>query len=63
MACGTPVIAFNIGGIPDIVDNYINGILVEPYEFDLMANEIAKILEGDKLNSMSINAKKKLKLL
>jgi glycosyltransferase involved in cell wall biosynthesis len=30
MACGTPVIAFRTGGIPEIVDNAENGIIV-PY--------------------------------
>ena len=59
LACGTPVVGFNIGGMPDIVDNYINGILVEPFKCDLMANEIAKILVGENLNSMSINAREK----
>ncbi len=59
LACGTPIVGFDVGGIPDIVDNYKNGILVEPFKCDLMANEIAKILEGEILNSMSINAREK----
>ena len=27
-ACGTPVIAFNIGGLPDIVDDRVTGALL-----------------------------------
>jgi glycosyltransferase involved in cell wall biosynthesis len=30
MACGTPVIGFDIGGIPDMVKHGITGILTEP---------------------------------
>jgi glycosyltransferase involved in cell wall biosynthesis len=29
MACGTPVVAFHTGGIPDIVDHRVNGYLAE----------------------------------
>jgi len=31
MACGTPVVAFNIAGAKDVVDHKINGYLVEPF--------------------------------
>ncbi|MFQ6609404.1 MAG: glycosyltransferase [Fidelibacterota bacterium] len=30
LACGTPVVAFRIGGIPDIIDNKKNGYLAQP---------------------------------
>jgi glycosyltransferase involved in cell wall biosynthesis len=29
MACGTPVVAFNTGGIPDLIDHNINGYMAE----------------------------------
>jgi glycosyltransferase involved in cell wall biosynthesis len=29
MACGTPVIAFNRGSVPEIVDNGVTGFIVE----------------------------------
>ncbi len=34
MACGTPVTAFNIGGIPDIIDHSLDGYLAQPYISD-----------------------------
>jgi starch synthase len=30
MACGTPVIASRIGGVPEVVDHGVTGFLVEP---------------------------------
>lgn len=30
MACGTPVIAFNQGAVPEIIDNGIDGLIVDP---------------------------------
>jgi glycosyltransferase involved in cell wall biosynthesis len=30
LACGTPVVAFNTGGIPDLIQHQINGYLAEP---------------------------------
>lgn len=36
MACGTPVVSFNIGGMPDMISHRIDGWLAEPLKaFDL----------------------------
>ena len=37
MACATPVIAFNVGGIPDMIDHFKNGYLAKPGDVDDMA--------------------------
>ncbi|HPP86887.1 MAG TPA: glycosyltransferase [bacterium] len=57
LAAGVPVIATNTGGIPEIVENNVNGILVEPQNSDALANAILKILtDGELLNFLKSNA-------
>lgn len=45
LSCGTPVVAFDIGGMPDMIQNGINGFLVPPYDTKLMAKKIDSLLE------------------
>jgi glycosyltransferase involved in cell wall biosynthesis len=45
-ACAKPVIATNVGGVPEIVENGINGILVSPERSDLLAEAIKNCLIG-----------------
>lgn len=45
-ACGTPVIAFNVGGLPDIVDNLKTGYLANPFDTNELARGIQWVL-GD----------------
>lgn len=44
MAFGLPVIGSNIGGIPDIIENNVNGLLVPPGDPDALADAIIWIL-------------------
>jgi glycosyltransferase involved in cell wall biosynthesis len=37
MACGRPCVAFNIGGMADAIDHYLNGYLAKPYDTDDLA--------------------------
>jgi glycosyltransferase involved in cell wall biosynthesis len=48
MACATPVVAFNIGGMPDMIDHQVNGYLSKPYEADDLADGIEWVLMDDK---------------
>ena len=39
-ACGTPVVAFDIGGLPDIIEHQRTGYLAEPFEAESLAQGI-----------------------
>ena len=44
MACGLPIIATNVGGIPEIVVDGVNGLLVSPKDEMAIANAIEQVL-------------------
>ena len=39
-ACGVPVISFNVGGLPDIIEHQKTGYLAKPFEIEDLANGI-----------------------
>ncbi|MEG4168472.1 MULTISPECIES: glycosyltransferase family 4 protein [unclassified Microcoleus] len=45
LACGIPSAAFNIGGLPDLIEHCSNGYLAQPYETEDLARGIAWVLE------------------
>lgn len=45
LACGTPVVASNVGGIPDIITNGVNGILVEDLSTKNLTRSITRVLD------------------
>lgn len=55
MACGTPVIATDVGGHRETIINGVTGYLVEPEPFDI-ANAIKTLLDDGKYLKMSHNA-------
>lgn len=44
LACGTPVIAFAIGGMPDMIDHEVNGYIAAPFDTADYANGIGWML-------------------
>lgn len=46
MAASVPVIASNVGGIPDIIKDGENGMLIEPGNIKAMAEKIKRIVEN-----------------
>lgn len=44
MACGTPVIGTNVGGIPEIISDLRNGYLVPAYNPTILAHKIESLL-------------------
>ncbi|MCL1786204.1 MAG: glycosyltransferase [Alphaproteobacteria bacterium] len=56
MACGNAVIATNIGGLPNLVIDGYNGLLINPYEDELLA-AVEKLIADEKLRAkLSQNA-------
>ncbi len=61
MACGKPVVATNVGGIPEIVDDGKTGILVAPKNGKVISDAAVKILSDDRLAaSMGAAGKKRV---
>ncbi|MFM1913487.1 MAG: Spore coat protein [Bacteroidota bacterium] len=56
MACGTPVVAFKTGGIPEMIDHKINGYLANYKDSNDLAKGIQYLLEND----LSYQARKKI---
>jgi glycosyltransferase involved in cell wall biosynthesis len=53
LSCGTPVAAFNIGGMPDMIDHKINGYLAKPYDVDDLAQGILWLLNCPDTSEMT----------
>ncbi len=59
LACGTPGVAFNIGGIPDIIDHMHNGYLAKPFEPESLAEGIKWVLQSGKTKLLDANSHQK----
>ncbi|MDZ8239679.1 MAG: glycosyltransferase family 4 protein [Nostoc sp. ChiQUE01a] len=60
IACGTPTVAFNIGGMPDMIEHQKNGYLAQPFKVEDLAKAIAWVLEDeDRNNKLSYFARQK----
>jgi len=59
LACGVPVVGFNTGGIPEMVDHLSNGYLAEYKSHEDLLNGIVWVLsERDRYRLLSHNARK-----
>jgi len=63
-ACGIPVIGTNVGGIPVVIENGFNGLLVHPRDSEALAEAINKIIHDKALaKKLGENGTKKVKEL
>jgi glycosyltransferase involved in cell wall biosynthesis len=61
MALGLPVVSTNVGGIPFLINDQTEGLLVEPKDVSAMANAIIKLKSDDNLRiELVTNARSKV---
>lgn len=60
LSCGTPVVAFNIGGNPDMIDHTENGYLAQPYDTVDLAEGIKFCLTDNRSIRLGSNARQKV---
>lgn len=60
MACGLPIVATRVGGVPDIIDDGINGYLVEKNNPNDLAIGIMKCLKEENCRMIKENNLKKV---
>ena len=62
MACGVPIVASNLGGIPDTVKDGENGLLVPPGDPDALADALIYVLENEDVREKrGVNGKNEVK--
>jgi glycosyltransferase involved in cell wall biosynthesis len=60
LACGTPVVAFAIGGIPDLAEHGVTGYLAAPHDPHALAEGIALLLDNPGLReNMAVASREK----
>ena len=61
MACGLPCIASNVGGVGELIDNNVNGILIEPKDIDALYSSMLRLIsDSAERNNLGINARQKI---
>lgn len=51
MAFELPVVAFEVGGIREVVSNNVTGLLIPPYDYQLMSNAISTLIFDTELRN------------
>lgn len=60
MACGTPIVAFNTGGVPEMIDHLQNGYLADLASAQGIADGISEILYVADTEKLAANARQKV---
>ena len=61
LACATPCVAFDIGGMCDMIEHQQNGYLAKPFDIEDLARGIAWVLEDEeRLRKLGVNGREKV---
>jgi glycosyltransferase involved in cell wall biosynthesis len=58
LACGTPVVAFGIGGNKDMVDHGVNGALAPAFDASALADGIGWVIDSSRADEVRTNARR-----
>ena len=45
MASGVPVVAYSVGGLPEVIENGRSGILIDGRDYKMMAEKLSVLLD------------------
>ena len=57
ISCGTPVVCFDIGGMPDAILHLKNGYLAKPFDVKDLSEGISWIINNDNKNELKRTAR------
>ena len=60
LACGTPLVAFDVGGNSDMIEHQKNGYLAKPFDASDLKDGIEWILNTTKYNQLCTDAREKV---
>ena len=58
LACATPVVAFNVGGIVDMIEHMINGYIAEYMNSEDLFKGLLWIIKNNDKNILGMNGRK-----
>lgn len=59
LSCGTPVVGFDIGGVPEIIDHKKNGYVAKQFDCSDLAEGIRWVLSHPEYERLSVNSREK----
>jgi len=60
LACGTPVVGFEVGGNSDLIEHQVNGYLAQPFDVGGLAKGIDWVLNAESYTQLCANAREKV---